>query len=184
MASFFGDGATEEGVFAESLNFAVLKQLPILFVCENNGYAIHTHQSRRQGSTDICDRARGLRHARRSASTDNDVIGLMQRHRWRSRRIRARRGARTSLRCMTYRWREHVGPGEDYHLGYRTEDEAEPWIDNDPGTRLGEHARRRLSAQQIEAEVEAGSRRRRSPSPKRVPSPRPRNCYTDIFKED
>ena len=49
VVSFFGDGATEEGVFAESLNFAVLKQLPILFVCENNGYAIHTHQSRRQG---------------------------------------------------------------------------------------------------------------------------------------
>src|SRR5262249_31415371 len=41
VASFFGDGATEEGVFAESLNFAVLKELPILFVCENNQYAIH-----------------------------------------------------------------------------------------------------------------------------------------------
>ncbi len=48
VASFFGDGATEEGVFAESLNFAALKKLPILFVCENNQYAIHTHQSRRQ----------------------------------------------------------------------------------------------------------------------------------------
>src|SRR5205823_1516001 len=44
VASFFGDGATEEGVFAETLNFAVLKRLPLLFVCENNGYAIHTHQ--------------------------------------------------------------------------------------------------------------------------------------------
>ncbi len=49
VASFFGDGATEEGVFAESLNFAALKRLPILFVCENNQYAIHTHQNRRQG---------------------------------------------------------------------------------------------------------------------------------------
>src|SRR5262249_4242479 len=47
VASFFGDGATEEGVFSESLNFAVLKRLPILFVCENNRYAIHTHQRRR-----------------------------------------------------------------------------------------------------------------------------------------
>src|SRR4051795_12417756 len=42
VVSFFGDGATEEGVFAETLNFAVLKRLPVLFVCENNGYAIHT----------------------------------------------------------------------------------------------------------------------------------------------
>src|SRR5437588_4173959 len=57
VASFFGDGATEEGVFAESLNFAVLKRLPVLFVCENNQYAIHTHQGRRQGNPNICERA-------------------------------------------------------------------------------------------------------------------------------
>src|SRR3984893_17043188 len=60
VVSFFGDGATEEGVFAESLNFAVLKRLPILFVCENNQYAIHTHQSRRQGKMAICERARAF----------------------------------------------------------------------------------------------------------------------------
>src|SRR5438552_2099842 len=60
VASFFGDGATEEGVFAESLNFAALKRLPLLFVCENNRYAIHTHQSRRQGATDICAKARAF----------------------------------------------------------------------------------------------------------------------------
>src|SRR5262249_50909889 len=58
VASFFGDGATEEGAFAESLNFAALKRLPVLFVCENNRYAIHTHQDRRQGLPDICRRAR------------------------------------------------------------------------------------------------------------------------------
>src|SRR5262249_23667412 len=60
VVSFFGDGATEEGVFAESLNFAALKRLPILFVCENNQYAIHTHQSRRQGQLAICERARAF----------------------------------------------------------------------------------------------------------------------------
>src|SRR5437588_12247467 len=58
VASFFGDGATEEGVFGESLNFAALKRLPILFVCENNQYAIHTHQTRRQALPAICQRAR------------------------------------------------------------------------------------------------------------------------------
>src|SRR5205807_463709 len=57
VVSFFGDGATEEGVFAETLNFAVLKRLPVLFVCENNGYAIHTQQTRRQGKPDIRGRA-------------------------------------------------------------------------------------------------------------------------------
>src|SRR5437868_9278272 len=53
VVSFFGDGATEEGVFSETLNFTALKRLPVIFVCENNGYAIHTHQSRRQGRPDI-----------------------------------------------------------------------------------------------------------------------------------
>ena len=48
VASFFGDGATEEGVFHESLNFATLKRLPMIFICENNSYAIHTYQLRRQ----------------------------------------------------------------------------------------------------------------------------------------
>lgn len=56
VVSFFGDGATEEGVFAESLNFAALKKLPIIFICENNFYAIHTHQRQRQPISNICDR--------------------------------------------------------------------------------------------------------------------------------
>src|SRR5947208_9656478 len=78
VVSFFGDGATEEGVFAETLNFAVLKQLPILFVCENNGYAIHTHQSRRQGRPDI--RARAEAYGLPAERLDgNDVIGLVER---------------------------------------------------------------------------------------------------------
>ena len=58
VASFFGDGAVDEGVFHESLNFAALKELPIIFVCENNRYAIHTHQLKRQKLDNICDRAR------------------------------------------------------------------------------------------------------------------------------
>ena len=47
VATFFGDGATDEGVFHESMNFAALKKLPVLFVCENNSYAIHSHYLRR-----------------------------------------------------------------------------------------------------------------------------------------
>src|SRR5262249_58919588 len=76
VASFFGDGATEEGVFAETLNFAALKCLPILFVCENNGYAIHTPQSRRQATPDVCLRARA--HGVPAERLDgSDVLGLV-----------------------------------------------------------------------------------------------------------
>src|ERR1700722_10401744 len=78
VASFFGDGATEEGVFAESLNFAVLKRLPVLFVCENNQYAIHTHQCLRQGVAAICERARA--HGLPAERLDgNDILPLCER---------------------------------------------------------------------------------------------------------
>src|SRR5438094_7570339 len=78
VVSFFGDGATEEGVFSETLNFAVLKQLPVLFVCENNGYAIHTPQTRRQGKPDI--RARAEAHGMPAEVLDgNDVFGILRR---------------------------------------------------------------------------------------------------------
>src|SRR5205807_3987273 len=89
--SFFGDGATEEGVFAETLNFAVLKRLPVLFVCENNGYAIHTPQCRRQGTPAILERARahGLPAER---IEDNDVLRLYERSREVTARVRAGAG--------------------------------------------------------------------------------------------
>src|SRR5437764_8892731 len=78
VVNFFGDGATEEGVFAETLNFTALKRLPVIFVCENNGYAIHTHQSRRQGRPDIRAKAEafGLPAERLDG---NDVAGLLRR---------------------------------------------------------------------------------------------------------
>ena len=97
VVSFFGDGATEEGVFAESLNFAALKKLPILFVCENNGYAIHTHQSRRQGTLDICARvaAHGIPAER---IPDNDVLRIVERGNEIVQRIRQGR-APSSSKC-------------------------------------------------------------------------------------
>ena len=130
VASFFGDGATEEGVFAETLNFAALKRLPILFVCENNQYAIHTHQSRRQGALDICERARafGISAERLDG---NDLNRLIDRACEVTARIRAGEGP-YFLEARTYRWREHVGPNCDYDLGYRSESEGRSWIEADP----------------------------------------------------
>src|SRR5205814_2872387 len=58
VASFFGDGAVEEGVFHESLNFASLRRVPVLFICENNSYAIHSHQKTRQSVGNIVDFAK------------------------------------------------------------------------------------------------------------------------------
>jgi TPP-dependent pyruvate/acetoin dehydrogenase alpha subunit len=179
VVSFFGDGATEEGVFAESLNFAVLKSLPIIFVCENNQYAIHTHQNRRQGTAQVCERARayGLTAER---IENNDVLHLYERVRAVASRVRA--GCPHFFEVMTYRWREHVGPGGDYQLGYRTEDEAAPWIATDQVALLGamiEAQRREQIQEEVEAEVaDAFAFAEQSPEPAAV------ELYTDVFKEN
>jgi TPP-dependent pyruvate/acetoin dehydrogenase alpha subunit len=153
VASFFGDGATEEGVFHESLNFAALKRLPIIFICENNGYAIHTRQSLRQVGANIAARAAAYGMPA-VAISGNDVLAIHQRVSAAVGALRAGGPGPYFFECQTYRWKEHVGPADDYALGYRTADELRPWVENDQVPRLAalvNDARRR----QIELEVEA-----------------------------
>jgi TPP-dependent pyruvate/acetoin dehydrogenase alpha subunit len=180
VVSFFGDGATEEGVFAETLNFAALKKLPLLFVCENNRYAIHTHQFLRQGRAEICERARAYGMPAERVE-HNDVLLLNERVKAAAARVRAGEGP-YFFEVMTYRWREHVGPNGDYQLGYRSEDEAAPWIANDQVKRLGEmvDASRRA---QIQAEVEDEVARAFAFA-EASPVPVAAELYTDVFKED
>lgn len=176
VASFFGDGATEEGVFAESLNFAALKRLPVLFVCENNGYAIHTSQARRQGRPDICARAQAYGIAAERIE-HNDVLYLFERTRAAAAKIRAE-GCPYFMEVMTYRWREHVGPNEDFRLGYRTEDEAASWVETDQVTRLETMLapdRRQQIQEEVESEVEAALL-----FAEQSPEPEPAELYTDV----
>lgn len=154
VVSFFGDGATEEGAFAETLNFAVLKRLPMLFVCENNGYAIHTSQAKRQGKPDIRGRAEayGLNAERLDGE---DVPGLANHSAEVIAKLRAGEGP-WFFEVDTYRWREHVGPGKDYQLGYRSEAECEVRIANDPVIKLAAELPVRTQwriKNEIEAEV-------------------------------
>ena len=153
VVSMFGDGAVDEGVFHESMNWAALKRLPIVFVCENNGYAIHTHQRRRQSVPDICARVRAYGiDARRIES--NDPFEIHQQVQTSVRSLRAGVGGPCFFECLTYRWREHVGPGLDFQLGYRAESEAQPWLESDPIRRLAEELPLDVRSR-VEAEVEA-----------------------------
>jgi TPP-dependent pyruvate/acetoin dehydrogenase alpha subunit len=152
--SFFGDGATDEGVFYESLNFAALKKLPVIFVCENNSYAIHTHQRRRQANLNICDRARSFGIP--AEQIEDDVLKVYERSRAAVGALRAGEPGPFFFECMTYRWKEHVGPNEDFHLGYRAREEAEPWIRNDQVKRMGamlEPQERGRIEQEVDAEI-------------------------------
>jgi len=134
VACFFGDGATEEGCMAESLNFAALHRLPILFVCENNGYAIHEPLAKRWATTRLCEPVAtyGIATCR---IEDQDVFTIREAADKAVSAIRAGAGP-AFIECLTYRWREHVGPNEDYDSGYRGLDEFRPWRESDQVERL------------------------------------------------
>jgi TPP-dependent pyruvate/acetoin dehydrogenase alpha subunit len=153
VASFFGDGACDEGAFHETLNFAALRKTPIIFVCENNLYSVHSHQRDRHALRDICKRAAayGIPAER---IENNDVLRIHERVSTAVKELRSGEAGPFFFECMTYRWMEHVGPNQDYEAGYRTRTEAEPWFSNDQVRRLASLLETNVR-QAIEAEVDA-----------------------------
>jgi pyruvate dehydrogenase E1 component alpha subunit len=128
---FFGDGAIEEGIFHETLNFASLKHLPVVFVCENNGYSTHTPLDVRQPSgVTIWERARSYQMPSTFAD-GNDVFAVRRAAEEAVDWARSGKGP-YFLEFSTYRWREHVGPNWDYEAGYRTKAEVDSWIERCP----------------------------------------------------
>ena len=129
-----GDAAVEEGVFHESMNWAALKRLPVVFVCENNLYSTSSPLRVRQPAVDIYKRAEG--YGVPGVRVDgNDVTAVYQAAVDAVSRARAGDGP-SFIEAMTYRWREHVGPNYDWDLGYRSEAEGEAWMDRCPIKRL------------------------------------------------
>lgn len=122
VAAFFGDAATEEGAFYESMNFAALDRLPVLFVCENNEYSVYTHvRDRQPPGRDLGTLSRGFGVAYAQADgNDPEAVRRVAEQ----AAARARGGGGPSLLELScYRWREHCGPNFDDELGYRPEGE-------------------------------------------------------------
>lgn len=125
---FFGDGASDEGVFQESLSFASLKKLPVIFVCENNFYATNSPLTSRQPHSDIY---------RRAAAYDlpgvqidgNNVANVYRASLQAIEDARSGKGP-TLIELKTYRWKGHVGPDFDYKKGYRPKEELTDWMEN------------------------------------------------------
>lgn len=129
-AVFFGDGAIDEGVFWESLNFACLKRLPVLFVCEDNGFAVHSPSSERHGYDSISDTVRGFKcDILSSESTDVERIYALAKDAVRMAKENERP---VFLHLSYYRYLEHVGVFEDFKAGYRSRAEFEKWQKLDP----------------------------------------------------
>jgi pyruvate dehydrogenase E1 component alpha subunit len=128
---FLGDGAVEEGVFYESVNFAVLKKLPVLYVCENNLYSVYSHLKVRQPEgRAIHEMVTGL-GLPSDHGDGNNPVEVFLKTRAAVRRIREGAGP-FLLEFTTYRWREHCGPNFDNDIGYRTEAEYLQWKARDP----------------------------------------------------
>lgn len=152
--AFFGDAAVEEGVFHEAANFAAVKKLPVLFVCENNLYSVYSPLAVRQPA--------GLRIHRLAAAhglesfhgDGNDVEKVLSLARRAVSHARSRGPA--FLELATYRWREHCGPNYDNDLGYRPRAEFESWRKRCP---VATYRARLLAAGVLTAQGERALRR-------------------------
>jgi pyruvate dehydrogenase E1 component alpha subunit len=128
--AFFGDGAAHEGVFYESLNFASLKKLPVIFVCENNLYCTHLSIWDTLADPNVYKKSKvfampGIR------IDGNNVIEVYRAARKAIEDARCGKGP-ILIECMTYRWLGHVGPCDDLDKGLRSKDELDFWKNKCP----------------------------------------------------
>ncbi len=151
VVALCGDGGTEEGCFYETMNFAALRKLPIIFICENNRLAIHTPLEKRWATEKLCERI-ATYGIKTHKIDDADVFKIRDTVANVVSDIRQNRAGPVFIECATYRWLEHVGPLDDHGDAYRDNKEYQRWKDNDQIARLANM----LDAQvrhQIENEV-------------------------------
>lgn len=181
VVSFFGDGAVDEGAFHESLNFAALKKLPVLFVCENNTYAIHSHHLNRHHSDNICERARSYGLPVVERIEDSNVSTIYELTSKYTEKMREGDFGPVFFECITCRWKEHVGPGNDFALGYRSEDEVYAWKEKDQLKIVGESLdpfHKKSIEKKIEVEIEDAFK-----FAEESPFPDTEKLYECLFKE-
>jgi len=131
--TFFGEASCEEGIVYESLNYASIHKLPVVYVCENNLYSTETPINKRQpAGTELIERARSFKMQAMRVD-GNDLSAVYEAATAAFARARAGEGP-TFIECMTYRWHEHVGPMLDHEAGrtYRSKEEFETWVTRCP----------------------------------------------------
>jgi len=128
VATWFGEGATSEGDWHEGLNFAGIHRLPLIFVCENNRYAISVEQSKQMAVANVADRAPAYGFP--GVVVDgNDVLACFAAMKEAVARARAGQGP-TLIECKTYRFQPHTSDDDD--RSYRSREEVEEARRNDP----------------------------------------------------
>ena len=128
---FFGDGAIEEGAFYESINYAVVHKLPVLFICENNLYSVYSGLTVRQPQGRKIYEMVDAMGIQTDHGYGNDVEEVQKKVSNAIDKIFGGQGPQF-IEFNTYRWREHCGPNYDNDIGYRSEAEYLEWKDKDP----------------------------------------------------
>lgn len=181
---FMGDGAVEEGAFYEAANFAALRRLPVLFVCENNLYSVYSGLEVRQPKDRKIHQLAAAIGIPSFLCDGNDVMACHRALSDAAEAIRLGSGPRF-LEFPTYRWLEHCGPNYDNDIGYRTEAEFQAWRAKEP---IGRFEREGLAAgwltpqglaaieSDVNAEVLEAFRFAES-----SPFPDPSEAFTDLY---
>lgn len=133
---FLGDGAADEGILYESINFAILRKLPVIYIYENNQLSVCSHLSTRQAG-EIIFHATPSDHMFTKTVDGNAVLEVYEAAE--EAVFQARNGQRPSfIECKTYRVRGHAGAGSDVKLGYRSVEEIRFWESKCPVTTFRE----------------------------------------------
>jgi pyruvate dehydrogenase E1 component alpha subunit len=184
-ACFFGDGATNQGTFHESLNLAALWKLPVIFVCENNLYALSTPVHEAISIPRISDRA--MAYGIPGFNIDgNDVIGVYTKMKEAVERARAGKGS-TLLDCVTYRFFGHFTGDPGRGITYRSKEEMDQWLNRCPIKQFKERLiQEKIVTQEtgkaIETNVKA-SIEEAVQFAKESPFPSPEEAVQDLFSE-
>lgn len=126
----FGESATDEGLFWESVSYAALRKLPIVFVCENNNYSVFSPQYKRQPEDNLSERVAAFR-VKSTPLFGNDAIKVHATLAAAIEDARAGKGP-AFVEAYTYRWSGHYGPESDDLVGYRSDEEVKAWKENCP----------------------------------------------------
>jgi pyruvate dehydrogenase E1 component alpha subunit len=183
--AFFGDGAADEGIFQESLNFAALKKLPVFFVCENNFYATNSNQKARQPKSDISARAKAL-GIPAEYPDGNDVEAVYLASRRAAKHIRSGKGP-FFIQCDTYRWKGHVGPDCDFAKGCRPKAELDKWMKRCPVKTYLRRLEKAGVADSAVEHIKAGIRARIEAAwefARKSPYPAPESLLEDVYALD
>jgi len=150
---FLGDGSSEEGVFYESLNFAALKDLPVIFICENNLYSVYSNLEVRQPKNrKIYNLAKAI-GIESSHANGYDIEDTYTKLKDAINYVRKKKKP-FFIELDTYRFREHCGPNYDNELGYREVSEYENFLKIDPLISLKKYLLENLSEEELTSHEE------------------------------